>query len=207
MDRLIFDNYDVWEDYSEDAIADLRELEGDENYVPSDNAIWEQCDFRSSVAWDAEHDSLNRFFDEDNAKWILVGELGRWDGTHDAGFIFSTFDEMFDKATKDCDYFRLGEEDGQFYLKCSHHDGTNLFYIRKLTDEGERLYDEWDYGDFGGDLSERKIHNKIFNDDRYSVFPNYCSQVYGEIKEQEAEKEPAEPEKEQEHKKKRSRGR
>lgn len=43
---------------------------------------------------------------------------------------------MFYKAMTDCDYFRIYDENGHMYLTCSHHDGTNHFEIKIVTEKG-----------------------------------------------------------------------
>lgn len=221
MDREIYDNYDIYGAYASEAIKYLLddhavyeasseakfsdEDEDEDDYEPDEDEIREECEEQDRFTWEAEKERLDDFFNDGSA-WLL-SSFGK-DGAPDGSFIFNTFDEMFDKAVADCEYYRIGEKDGDFYVKCSHHDGTDLYVIRKLTEAGKNLYDDWNYGDFGADLSERGIHQILFTNSRYSEFPNYCNKVYGEISESEQEiAKEVELEKEETRKKKHSRGR
>jgi hypothetical protein len=55
-------------------------------------------------------------------------------------------------------------------VTASHHDGTNCFDLKVLTERGEILYDGWDfnYRTKFGNLTEYQILDKIWNDRHYS---------------------------------------
>lgn len=130
--RTIYDNYNLWNDSNvKEAKEVLLERDGNEN--PSDNDIWDELNDEDNINWKEEKYELLKFFD-DGSTWILRGTNGRWDGSHEAGTIFTDFMEMFNKAMKDCDYVKLYDENGHFYFQCSHHDGTNCYEIKKLTE-------------------------------------------------------------------------
>lgn len=59
-------------------------------------------------------------FFNDGSKWILQGAVGRWDGTFRGGFIFDDFMAMYYKATEDCNYVKLYDINGHFYILCVH---------------------------------------------------------------------------------------
>ena len=87
------------------------------------------------------------------------------------------FQEMITKAGKDCEYFHYYDVNGHFYLRCSHHDGTNLFEIRKVTEKGMDYYERWESAPYTDKRSERDIHKALI--DRYTVLPNYAHEVWG----------------------------
>ena len=176
----IYNNYDLTEIYpDEDIIESLMENDNSlskENI--SDNDIWEERYLLDSLDWEEENERLIDFFDTESESWILVGSLGRWNGTFDGGFIFSSFKEMWHKATKDCDYFNIYDKDGHLHIECSHHDGTNHYEIKKLNSKGQNLYDKWS-SDWDDKRSEREIHNIIWKSNLFSSLPHFAKQVYG----------------------------
>lgn len=174
--RVIFDNYDIDSMYREDAI---RELEEDPDKEQTEDNIYDLCSIYSRDDWDLRKEELKEFFDNDDSEWILVGSCGRWDGTYPGGFVFSSFDEMHQRVSEDCDYWRFWDENGHFYGSCTHHDGTNSFEIKKLTKRGEAFFHNWEYAyhDKRYECSEAECHKKLF--EKYSVLPNFCHKVYG----------------------------
>lgn len=125
--------------------------------------------------WEAEKERLETFF-EDGSTWLIMGNVGRWDGSKPAGSTFSTFREMWYKATLDCDYVKIYDENGHLYLTCSHHDGTNCFEIKRLTERGAKYPENWEFGKY--DFSLKELHEKL-NAKGYSALPNYAHQVFG----------------------------
>lgn len=78
---------------------------------------------------------------------IVVGSIGRWDGTFSGGNVIETFND-FSRLYADCYYIELADvnEYGRcIKMTCSHHDGTNTFYIKELTDKGYEYYKECEY--------------------------------------------------------------
>lgn len=164
--RTIYDNYNLWDDYAED--EEILSLE-------SDNEKWEMIYELDRLNWASEHEMLNKFFDG-NGPWILQGYTGLWTGRARGGFIFKTFDEMFLKATVDCDFWHFYDANGHFFLKCSHHDGSNIYEIRKLTEKGIAYYEKWE-DQWWDSRTEEYIHDMIIK--HYSVLPNYACEVFG----------------------------
>lgn len=171
QERTIYNNYNLWEDCLEDAKETLI-ANGIEN--PTEEEIWEEIYFIDSINWEEEKERLVEFFK--NNTWILQGYTGRWDGNYKGGFIFTDFEEMFDRATKDCGYIHIYDENGHLFLKCSHHDGTNLYEIKKVTEKGINYIDRWEY-DWNDKRTEGYVHNKVMK--RYSILPHFAHMVYG----------------------------
>lgn len=171
--RTIYDNYDLWNQYE----ADAREyLEGNGNTDPSESEIWDEVYTMDEENWADEKEQLEKFFN-DGSTWLLTGVIELWRGKYPGGFLFHTFEEMWTKATKDCDYFHLYDENGHFYIKCSHHDGTNFYEIKRLTKKGEIYYDNWNYGTRPDTRTEQQVHKKLM--ECYSTLPHYANKVWG----------------------------
>lgn len=161
-----FDNYDMSQ-YEEMAKEYLEEsgdgYNSDDIYNLAN--LYEQED----VEWvEAE---MNRIFD--GKTLIATGFVGLWTGRHDGGDIYKSWSEFIQKFGKDCDYFNIYAESGHFYVRCSHHDGTNLCEVKVLTDRGERYFENWNYGlDARTDkYSISEVMRRLFTNSKYSRLP------------------------------------
>ena len=140
-ERIIYDNYDVCTMF-DDARAFL--LEDHEEDEITDSMVWEEVSFQDSLNWQDENERLTDFF-TGHGFFLIRGFVGRWNGNFAAGAVFDNWKSMFYDATKDCDYVKIWDENGHFYLKCSHHDGTNLYEIKRLSAAGYSFIDNWEY--------------------------------------------------------------
>lgn len=174
-ERIIYNNYDLWEDYADDARAFLAEEYPEEEIT--DNSIWDEIYFQDNINWEDEHERLKDFF-TGNGYFMIRGYVGRWDGRHAAGYVFDDFDDMFYQAVKDCDYIKMWDENGRFYLKCSHHDGTNLFEIKRINQKAYEFIDNWSYS-WDDDRTEAEIHSIVWNSNFLSSLPHFAHTVYG----------------------------
>lgn len=168
-ERIIYNNYDLWEDYAADCKEQLEEETPGEEIT--EDTIWGKIYAQTAIDFEEEHERLRNFF-SGNQHFLLRGTVGRWNGNYGAGFVFSNFDAMFYKATKDCDYVKMWDVNGHFYLKCSHHDGTNYFEIKKITHKAFKFIENTD-------LSTKEAHNIVWNNNFLSSLPHYAHNVYG----------------------------
>lgn len=173
--RLIYSNfYDegVSFDETKQFLFDERgEDEGWESLSDvSDHEVWEEIAVQDEFNWSDEKYELEKFFDP--GYWILQGSFGLWWGRPRGGFIFDSFKEMA-KAWNDCDYIRLYDENGHFYIDAAHHDGTNHYEVKRLTEKGREYIEnhQWD--------PDETVHDVVFNNNIYSGLPHYAKQVFG----------------------------
>lgn len=147
-ERIIYDNYDLSDNYSDEDIIEMLIENGifteDERDEITDHNIWEERYFLDECDWEEAKVVLNKYFNNAN-KLICVGSVGRWNGIFSGGFIFDTLDELMNKATEDCYYWKFYDENGHLFLHCSHHDGSCSFEIKELTDRGYEYYENWNY--------------------------------------------------------------
>lgn len=176
-ERVIYNNYDLWEDYSEDVRDLLIEEYGYNPNEITDNIIWDEIYNQDRLNWDDEHERLKEFFTE-HGYFMVRGYVDRWDGKYAAGAVFSDFDSMFYDAIKDCDYWKIWDENGHLYLKCSHHDGTNLFEIKQINYKAYDFIDKWNYN-WDDPRTEEEIHNIVWCNNFYSGLPHFAHLVYG----------------------------
>lgn len=173
-ERVIYDNYDLWEKYPDETIDMIaRECEWvDEDEEITDEMRMEWRYREDEWDWECEQDYLEKFF---KGKTVgFFGEIGLWHGTYKAGNI-GDFWKLYYEAVQDCAYIKIYDENGHLYLTCSHHDGTNHFEIKVLNDDAEDYYDRWSYGN--DNRKEYEVITQIYK--RYSKIPRFVEKVYG----------------------------
>lgn len=167
-ERVIFDNYDIEEIWLEEAKENFDSMN------PSEEQLWDVMAFLSADWWDQVRLDLSLFCF--GSTWIMVGVNEKWNGKFAAGTVFDDFTEMFCKAAKDCDYWKIWDENGHLYFQCSHHDGTNCYEIKRVTEKGEAYLENWK-NNWDDKRSEEYIHKKIM--EKYSVLPRYAETELG----------------------------
>ena len=180
--RTLYSNYNLVETFPD---ADIKTIliEDLERYTTedeiTDRAIWEERYIQDEIDWEYVRNELISFFKYKGNKWMIFGEIGRWDGVYKAGTLFETFEEFFYDATKDCDYIHFYDENGHLHLTCSHHDGTCYFEIKELTDKGIEYLNNWE-DNYNDKRTEQYVHTQIFN--RYSRLPRFAERMWGASK-------------------------
>ena len=168
--RVLFDNYDLSEEQKNNIIEYLLENE----IEPTDEAIWQEFEEENEINWYVLADDLKSFFGDD--AYILRGTVGTWMGRREAGVVSNNFMDVIYKAIDNCDYISLTDVNGHLYLDCTHHDGTNSYEIKKLTDKGISYLSNYE-NNWDGTRSLQYVHDKIM--ESYSVLPNFAHKVYG----------------------------
>lgn len=173
-ERIIFDNYDIEKYWEEMATGNLIVNEIDH---PSEEEVWDEMCYLSAEWWSDTVFDLTCFFNV--SSWIMIGTVERWNGKFEAGTIFYCFAEMFNEAIKNCDYWKIWDENGHLFFQCSHHDGTNRYEIKRITQKGESYLENWEKK-WHDERSEKYVHKKIM--EKYSVLPRYAETVFGSPK-------------------------
>lgn len=136
------------DDYSlsREEYRECCELEDDEEIEDSSYYGWvDAC--MESYTDDFFAGCNNKF---DNCEVMIEGTLGLWNGNHAIWPVYVEGDERESSVTKailKCGNVsgdttmnvRLVKDQGVIRCEVSHHDGTNVLYIKKLTKEGERM--------------------------------------------------------------------
>ena len=179
MKTTIFNNYysEEREKYTRERLMESR---GDDNPewetlddIP-DSEVWDEMSFNEQIDWKEVTNELKRFFDDEEI--LVIGSVGRWDGTYAAGKVIS-YNELW-KCWNDCDYVEIYDEDGHFYINASHHDGNNHFEVKLLTEEGIKYYSRWNEN-WNDSRSEQEIHAKLAESSYYTHIPHFAREVYG----------------------------
>ena len=135
-------DYDEWrqeyEDFCEDMGLKKSEV-GFRNWV------------EEAVQMDFESDLENiRNYGGYNVPVVLHGTLGLWWGRPEIKPM--RFDSVYD-ALRKCidggDIVKAEYNDGDIWVRCSHHDGTNSFIIRALSKRGQaKVSDDFKHKDY-----------------------------------------------------------
>jgi len=176
MEKVIYNNYDLWETYPDEDLIEHAIEEGwideEEKDDVSESQIQAWRYLEDDFDWENAEYELKNFFNGKDV--IMVGTVGRWDGNYAGGKV-GEFWELYHEAVRDCDYIKIYEKGGHFYIECSHYDGTNHFEVKILTENGKRYLNNWEYN-WSNKKTEREIHKQIMK--RYSKLPKFFKTVY-----------------------------
>lgn len=172
MKYTLYSNYYGWIDEEE-----IKQYLWECEYIDhldeaTDDMIYNEMHFLEEMYWNDISYELKHFFDKGSA-WLLTGSIGRWDGNYRGGYIFNTFEE-FCKCLEDCAYIEITDNKGHFEVKCSHHDGTNFYEVKRVSDFGY----EW-YNNHSWDMYEEELHTKMWNNNFMTSLPHFARDVYG----------------------------
>ena len=169
----IYSNYYGWisEDEIKQELIDCELVESEDEIT--DNMVWDEMYFLEEMYWNDVKYELEKFFANGSA-WLLTGSIDRWDGRYRGGYIFHTFDE-FCKCFRDCDYIEITDNKGHFEIKCSHHDGTNFYEVKRVSNFGYEWYNN--HGCYIYDAE--KVHTKMWDNNFMTALPHFARDVYG----------------------------
>ena len=172
MKHTLYSNYYGWIDEEEikQELIDCERVECEEEIT--DEMIYNEMYELERMYWDDISYELKHFFDKGNA-WLLTGSIGRWDGNCRGGYIFNTFEELCE-CLKDCDYVEIVDNKGHLEIKCSHHDGTNFYEVKRVSDFGCEWYDNHSWY-----MYEEELHTKMWNNNFMTSLPHFARDVYG----------------------------
>ena len=176
----ICDNFEdkkkfLMEESTELCTVEVTHEDGTITYEPSDDDVYNTLYYEDACIWEDIFSTLKQFFK--NKEVIFVGTVQLWNGTFKGGKI-GKFEDLFNDLLRDCNDWEFSEdENGVLNLKCSHHDGTNYFNIKTLTEKGSNLYDDW-YYDLDTNESEEEVHKKIFDNIELSIAPNFYKYAF-----------------------------
>ena len=134
---IVFSNYDM-KDYYDLAKDELAE---EVSYGDRDDFDDLDIDKRANTIMEDDwYNLIDHCLLKSGYKYFVFGSLGRWDGNYDGWTVIDTDHDFYD-LIDGCAYVELNDDDdGRIFLKCSHHDGTNYFEFKALTDKGIEIY-------------------------------------------------------------------
>ena len=176
--NIIYSNdpYDFNEEEMKESWYELAEVNDWEipEDGPSDDELWEEWYDQKERDWDDIEGEVK--YHDERGSYLIIASLGLWNGRFDGGKII---DGYLTEAIRACfeDYNKVYWQDKNLKVKAIHHDGTNHFIIKKLTDRGIEFYHNHYY-----DYDDRTMHQKLFKDAHYSHSVDFFAKLYGWVK-------------------------
>lgn len=155
-------------DFNEEEIREFLTYD-EEIEDPSEDDCWEAWRDQCEIEWDDVSYEAKRV----EGIFIIVGTLGLWNGNFRGScLVKGDLLDAFSKCLEDCN--RLYMYNKQLHVEATHHDGTNNFVIKKLTERGENYLEEhgWEYDD-------AEMNRRLFTNSHYSHHIDHFSKLYG----------------------------
>lgn len=132
--------------------CDECDIPEEEQYTENSNEFFEWC--HKQVEQDIDCDCENmRYSKYANRSFVITGHLGLWNGKHEIiPVVHNGLVDTIMKCTEgndiwDYDAF-INDDEDFITVHAKHHDGTNVFHIHLMTQEGAKAYkeayDDWD---------------------------------------------------------------
>ena len=155
-------------DFNEEEIRqDLIDLE--ENEDPSTNECWDRWYEEKDIEWDDVSYEMKRC----TGSFVVMGTLSLWNGKVGGScLIKGTLLDAIQKCVED--YNRIYMYGRKLYVEAVHHDGTNTFIIKKLTEKGEMYLENCEYS-----MNNAKMNQILFKNSHYSHHIDHFSKLYG----------------------------
>lgn len=160
----------IYNDFDKDGyLTDAREWLG-EQFIQGDLDEITRDDIENEIQGRLDDDwynyiERNLINDIEQNHFVCSGTLGLWDGTYDGGGVLKNRSDFFSLLDG---YTIIDDEDGRLFVTSIHHDGSNKFELRRLTDLGREYYEKY------GDVFERRTLVKDLWSDKFSETPNVC---------------------------------
>lgn len=161
----LFDNYNDY-DFEQEKVA-LQECNPD--IEVTDNMVWDSINELEREDWENCIAELKELFGDNRV--IALGKAGTWRGRFECAKMFDDIEKAVSACIKDCDYIKVEQVgNGLIQIESSHHDGTNTFSIKVVTDKGQSVYDSWLYSDKSkiGNLDTYQVLEKIWKSNLFS---------------------------------------
>ena len=155
-DTFNWDEQEMIDNYRE--AFDIDETEEVDMDKVRDFADWTNLNYLSDL--DYEFDRYDNRTGLPSV-YVIVAQIGRWNGVFDGGKVVYGLKNAIHMCFED--YNKIYQEGKMLKVKAVHHDGTNFFKIKQLTEKGYDYYmknEPW--------MNDRELHERLFNDSHYS---------------------------------------
>ena len=142
---------------------------GTVNDVPH-SLIYEEIGEQNSINWYDFLTELKKALKD--GYYLLTGKVGRWNGTFDGGKFITTVNELLSSISH-LDYITITDENGHLKIEGSHHDGSDSYELKKLTNKGI------EYAERHGFARDRSLHKTIMENNLFSKLPRLAKQING----------------------------
>ena len=171
---IIYDNYFSLEreretrQYLFDDFAEENGWQSPEDI--SDNQIFDEMYFQDQIQWENIEAELKPMLDKNT--YLLTGFFGSWHGEIEGGTFIRSFNDFL-SCIKQLEYIRFYDVNGHFYIHGSHHDGSDDYELKMLTDKG------YEYAKSKSFDCDKWVHKAIKYCNFYSALPYFAKKVYG----------------------------
>lgn len=178
-ERVLYDNYPSTEafEYAKGYLLELAEDTDTDNKTKeellaeiADQDVYCQMTFEDERNFEDFKSEFTSFINKSDYGFILMGSCGLWNGRKAAGTIINRFSDL---TSAFHDYIKFYDVGGHLYFESTHHDGTNSFEIKELTEKGRYYLDNHIFD------SLKDAHCSLFNSNFYSKLPRYAEKVWG----------------------------
>lgn len=170
VDEMYPDHGENYESFNEWLEINEYPVPPREKYVESVRGYLESC---VADDWQLVVSEINYFEKKHGTPYYVIqADLGLWDGRHAGGKVVCGLANALEMTMED--YTKIYIEGGLLKVRAAHHDGTNHFKIRELTDCGADYYER-----HNGCMDDRELHEKLFNNYHYSRHVRAFNQIYG----------------------------
>lgn len=157
-------NYGIYHSFFYQDMEDFREAYKEENGEdPTDTELVEYTVNLCNIYFDDLISEIE-FFENNHGKkkYVTCGTVGRWNDPAAGGAIREGLVPIIRGALKDCDEFKIEFVRGILKITGHHHDGTNVFYVREMTERGVAFEERNRF------MDDRTLHNKLFKSSHYT---------------------------------------
>ena len=152
MKHIIYKDWDSFEEAKE-------MLEDDWEYdTPiTDKDVWQYMTDIDESNWRVATDGFKEVFNGSGRIFILTGYAGTWCGDAAGGYVIYDFKDL-QKAWNSnyIDFLEIYEDGyGKLHIEATHHDGTNHWQVRELTEKGKAYLERNDW------MPDEKLHAKL----------------------------------------------
>lgn len=132
--------------------------------------IYDSNNEASEYDWDDFKYDFSKLLKQDS--YIITGYFGSWRGNLASGTFIHDINDLIN-VLQHLDYIQIKDSNGHLMVTGSHHDGSDNYEIKRLTNKGYELASKNNFA------KNRKLHNAITNNNFYSSLPKYAQKVYG----------------------------
>lgn len=139
---VIYSN-DIWRNYKDmdELKMCVAEIEGRKSEEITDEDAYSFADISNESLWDDFIAEVRLADKKTNERWLVYYELGLWNRTEIGGRMFRDLESAIRSIASTVDTFSIEEDNyGNVFMIGWHHDGTNHFILRRLTEKGEYRY-------------------------------------------------------------------
>ena len=170
MKKKIVWSYDTSNWDRNEAAINYREMY---DCDPTDYELDRFIDAENYTCFRCEEHEVNYYECKHGHKhYIVLADIGRWNGRFDGGKVIKGLWQSIYECLED--YNEIYQEGKRLKVTAIHHDGTNYFQIRELTDRGYEYWQKHQY-----DMSDRELHQRLFKDSHYSHEVSLFNEIYG----------------------------